>query len=240
MGLDDEDFNLRRLERYLALAHASSIAPVVVLTKDDVARAEPGTRAARLDELEARLPAGLEVIAVDATDPASAGPASRISRPSAAPSCCSARRVPASRRSRTRCSAAPCRTPARCASTTAAACTSTTARSLHLLPGGACVIDTPGLRTLRPDVDDAATLAASFEDVATLSAACRFRDCTHAGEPGCAVRDGVDPDRLRNFQKLLRETRRDTLSYVERRQQLAAWKSRGKATRERMRMKRGE
>ena len=115
----------------------------------------------------------------------------------------------------------------------------TTARSLHLLPGGACVIDTPGLRTLRPDVDEA-TLAASFGDVAALSAQCRFRDCRHGGEPGCAVREGVDPDRLRNFQKLLRETRRDTLTWVERRQQLSAWKSRGKETRVRMKMKRGE
>jgi ribosome biogenesis GTPase len=115
----------------------------------------------------------------------------------------------------------------------------TTARSLHLLPGGACVIDTPGLRTLRPDVDEA-TLAASFDDVETLSAQCRFRDCRHRAEPGCAVRDGVDPDRLRNFQKLLRETRRDTLSYTERRQQVSAWKSRGKEARVRMKMKRGE
>jgi ribosome biogenesis GTPase / thiamine phosphate phosphatase len=115
----------------------------------------------------------------------------------------------------------------------------TTARSLHLLPGGACVIDTPGLRTLRPDVDEA-TLAASFDDVETLSAQCRFRDCRHGAEPGCAVRDGVDPDRLRNFQKLLRETRRDTLSHAERRLQVSAWKSRGKEARVRMKMKRGE
>ena len=65
----------------------------------------------------------------------------------------------------------------------------TTSRSLHLLPGGACVIDTPGLRTLRPDGDEAA-LAASFADIGALAAQCRFRDCRHATEPGCAVRDG--------------------------------------------------
>ena len=115
----------------------------------------------------------------------------------------------------------------------------TTARSLHRLPGGGCIIDTPGLRTLRPDADGDALLA-SFADVASLSARCRFRDCAHQGEPGCAVRDGVDPDRLHNFQKMLREHRRDTLSWVERRQQLSAWKSRGKEARVRMRMKRGE
>ena len=73
-----------------------------------------------------------------------------------------------------------------------------------------------------------------------FAAKCRFRDCSHGDEPGCAVRAGVDPDRLRNFQKLLRETRRDALTWVERRGQLSAWKSRGKETRARMQMKRGE
>src|SRR5207342_2643617 len=51
----------------------------------------------------------------------------------------------------------------------------TTTRSLHRLPGGACVIDTPGLRTLRPDADEA-TVAAVYDDIATLAAQCRFRD----------------------------------------------------------------
>jgi ribosome biogenesis GTPase len=113
----------------------------------------------------------------------------------------------------------------------------TTARTLHLLPGGGCIIDTPGLRTLRPDGDERSLLA-SFGDVESLSARCRFRDCSHGSEPGCAVRDGVAPDRLRNFQKMLRETRRDTMTWVERRQQLSAWKSRGQEARVRMKMKR--
>ena len=91
----------------------------------------------------------------------------------------------------------------------------TTARSLHRLAGGACVIDTPGVRTLRPDTD-AATLAASFDDIEALSGRCRFRDCRHHDEPGCAVREGIDPDRLRNYQKLLRESRRDTIGALER------------------------
>ena len=56
-----------------------------------------------------------------------------------------------------------------------------------------------------------ARCSASFADVATLSARCRFRDCAHGGEPGCAVRAGARPDRLDNFQKMLRENRRDSL-----------------------------
>jgi ribosome biogenesis GTPase len=69
---------------------------------------------------------------------------------------------------------------------------------------------------------------------------CRFRDCRHGDEPGCAVRDGVPPDRLRNYQKLLREVRRDTLSAIERQQQLSQWKARGREGQMRLKMKRGE
>ena len=115
----------------------------------------------------------------------------------------------------------------------------TTARSLHLLPGGACVIDTPGLRALRPDADEAA-LSAGFKDIARLALHCRFRDCRHAGEPGCAVGVEVAPDRVRNYHKLLREARRDTLSALDRQHQLAQWKARGRAGAQRARMKRGE
>jgi ribosome biogenesis GTPase len=111
-------------------------------------------------------------------------------------------------------------------------------RSLHRLPGGACVIDTPGLRALRPDADEAA-LSASFGDIESLARQCRFRDCRHGDEPGCAVRAGVAPDRLRNFHKLLREARRDTMSVLERQQQLAQWKARGRAGHARLKAKRG-
>ena len=115
----------------------------------------------------------------------------------------------------------------------------TTSRSLHLLPGGACIIDTPGVRTLRPDADER-TVASSFAEVDVLAARCRFRDCRHAHEPGCAVREGVDPDRLRNYHKLLREIRRDTLTALDRQRQVADWKARGRLARARIRSKRGE
>ena len=100
------------------------------------------------------------------------------------------------------------------------------------------MIDTPGLRALRPDTDEA-TLAATFADIDTLAAQCRFRDCQHREEPGCAVRDGVAADRLRNFHKLLRESRRDTMSVLERQQQVSVWKARGREARVNMKAKRG-
>jgi len=113
----------------------------------------------------------------------------------------------------------------------------TTARSLHRLPAGACLIDTPGLRGLRPDIDEA-DLGMVFADIAQLAHGCRYRDCMHGDEPDCAVRAGVAADRLKNYQKMLRDLRRDTLTALERRQQLAVWKARGRAGAQRMKMKR--
>ena len=85
----------------------------------------------------------------------------------------------------------------------------TTARQLFFLPGGAMVIDTPGLREIQL-WDAGAGLTQAFGDVDNLARRCRFRDCTHSGEPGCAVaaavEDGeLDQERLENRRKLLRE-----------------------------------
>jgi ribosome biogenesis GTPase len=237
MGLDD-DFNLRRLERYLTLVHASGIAPMVVLTKADIAAADPGRRDERLEALRRRISGAVPMVVVDATDPESAERFADVASGGRTLVLLGSSGAGKSTLTNTLIGSAVQDTGAVRAHDSRGMHT-TTARSLHLLPGGACVIDTPGLRTLRPDVDEA-TLAASFGDVETLAGQCRFRDCSHGDEPGCAVRAGVDPDRLRNFHKLLRETRRDSMTWVERRQQLATWKSRGKEARVRMRMKRGD
>lgn len=237
MGLDD-DFNLRRIERYLTLAHASGIAPIVVLTKADIAAADPGLRDERLQSLGRRISGGVPTLVVDATDPASAGRFAHVTSGGQTLVLLGSSGAGKSTLTNTLIGSAVQDTGA-VREHDSRGMHTTTARSMHLLPGGACVIDTPGLRTLRPDVDEA-TLAASFGDVEALAGQCRFRDCTHGDEPGCAVRAGVDPDRLRNFHKLLRETKRDSMTWVERRQQLAVWKSRGKEARVRMKMKRGD
>jgi ribosome biogenesis GTPase len=85
----------------------------------------------------------------------------------------------------------------------------TTARTLHLLPAGGCLIDTPGVRALGLTADPDA-VEATFEDISALSPGCRFRDCRHDSEPGCAVRAAVESgelsnDRLAAFHRLRRE-----------------------------------
>ncbi|HWT93660.1 MAG TPA: GTPase RsgA, partial [Solirubrobacteraceae bacterium] len=77
----------------------------------------------------------------------------------------------------------------------------TVARELIALPGGALLIDTPGVR--EAGVWDGA--GATFADIDELASSCRFADCTHAGESGCAVTGAVPPDRLEAWRKLARE-----------------------------------
>jgi ribosome biogenesis GTPase len=87
----------------------------------------------------------------------------------------------------------------------------TTHRYLHLIPTGGCVIDTPGLREVGL-WGDPSSVDRAFSDIDALAAGCRFRDCTHEHEPGCAVQEAVDdgqlaPDRLRHFHALRLEAR---------------------------------
>jgi ribosome biogenesis GTPase len=85
----------------------------------------------------------------------------------------------------------------------------TTARQLHPLPGGGVLIDTPGIRSVGLWIDPEA-VDATFDDVDSLARECRFADCRHGTEPGCAVQEAVargdlDPARLRSWTTLRRE-----------------------------------
>ena len=236
MGLDD-DFNPRRLERYLALVSGGAIVPVVVLTKVDVVSPTEALLRERLALLCGRVPGHVETVAVNATHPTAAVALEAylgrgqtlvlLGSSGAGKSTLTNTLVGEHVQDTGEVRAHDSRGKH-----------TTTSRSLHRLPGGACVIDTPGVRTLRPDGDEAA-LAASFADVEVLAAQCRFRDCRHLAEPGCAVREGIGDDRLRNYQKLVREAQRDTLSALERQRQLAQLKVLGRAARVRMKDKRG-
>ena len=230
MGLD-EDFNPRRLERYLAIVLAAQVSPVVVLSKADVADDVGG----KLAQLKRRLPQHVPLFAVDtrhAYDVAILEPwlgagqtlvllgSSGAGKSSLTNTLCAANQATSGVRhgdGRGR--------------------HTTTARSLHLCAGGACIIDTPGLRSWQADAD-ADTLAATFDDIAELASTCQFRDCQHASEPGCAVRGAVDGDRLRNYHKLLRDARRIDETPLERIAARAKWKTILKAGLERGKDKR--
>ena len=236
MGLD-LDFNLHRLERYLALVGSSNVLPVVVLTKADISQhTAPDAVEQRVQQVRARVGHHVDVVAVDARNEAAANalrPYLGMGQTLVLLGSSGAGKSTLTNSllgSSTQDTGAVREHDSRGKHTT-------TARSLHLLPTGACVIDTPGVRTLRPDVD-AHTLGQLFEDISTLADQCRFRNCSHQDEPGCAVRAHVDPLRLKNYHKLLRETRRDSMGPLERQSQLAQWKSRTKAGRQRRALER--
>lgn len=241
MGLD-HDFNPRRLERYLVLVQLAGLQAVLVLTKADLA--DPAQAARREALAREVLPPAMPCLAVDARAPDTAQrlqpwlppgqTAVLLGSSGAGKSTLTCTLVRPSgpvdglgRDDRQRPQAGATRAGDDRGRHT------TTVRTLHHTAAGACLIDTPGLRALRLDVDDADDLAQAFGDVALWAPQCRFRDCQHQAEPGCAVRAAVPEARLRNFHKLVRESRRDQLSVLDRQAQLAQWKARSRAGRQR-------
>ncbi len=112
----------------------------------------------------------------------------------------------------------------------------TTSRQLVAVPGGGVLIDTPGLRSLglHGDLD----ISAGFPEVSELAERCRFADCRHEDEPGCAVTEALaagelDPDRLESFHKLAREAAWEQRRHdpLKRRESLRQWKAITKASR---------
>ena len=237
MGLDD-DFNLRRLERFLALVLEGRVEAVIVLTKADIAAATPPRLEVCLDALRTRLPRDVDVVTVNAKDSRAAVALSPYLEAGRTLVLLGSSGAGKSTLTNTL-MGAPVQDTGDVRERDQRGQHTTTSRCLFRLPGGACVIDTPGVRTLRPAGTDA-SMAASFSDIEALRLTCRFRNCRHVGEPGCAVRAGVAADRLRNYHKLLREARRDGLSPLQRRAQLAEWKARGRAGHARLKSKRGE
>ena len=226
MGLD-ADYNIRRLERYLTTAWDTGASPVVVLTKLDlctdgqivveaesVAMGVPvvavsNLTGAGLDELTAHLAPRTTFVLLGSSG---VGKSTLINR----------------LRGDDRIATNSLMADGRGRHTTRH-------RELFELPGGALLIDTPGLRELQlwqGDVDEA------FADVVELAAECRFSDCGHETEPGCSVRAAIaggtlDPERLKAYYKLQRELasiarRRDRRLQAENKRR---WRQRARETR---------
>ncbi|WP_342115731.1 ribosome small subunit-dependent GTPase A [Pseudoduganella sp. OTU4001] len=226
MGLDG-DFNLRRLERYLALISGAEITPLIILSKPDISSDVEEKIAA----LNARIPPGTDYLLVNGTAPESV--AQLESWLGAGQTICLLGSSGAGKSTLTNALTGTGQATGGVRDGDNRGRHTTTARSMHICLSGACIIDTPGLRSLSPE-----TLSAAFDDIESLARDCQFRDCHHDGEPGCAVAGHVDPDRLRNYHKLQREVRRNQQTASERIAERNKWKSLMKSAAARSKQKR--
>jgi ribosome biogenesis GTPase len=231
MGLDG-DYSLRRIERALVLAWDSGAFPVVLLNKADLCEDAPR----RVAEVEAVAPA-VPVLAIaakpgtglDALAPwLVAGQTVALLGSSGVGKSTLVNRLLGREKQRTQ----------EVLEADQRGRHTTSHRELVVLPGGALLLDTPGLREIQL-WSDAAGLQAAFDDVEQLAAACRFTDCGHGSEPGCAVRAAVEEGRLEagrleSFRRLVAELRALEIREdpLKRREERARWKAIHKSLRD--------
>lgn len=211
----NEDFNASRLERYLAMAAEAGVIPVVVLTKSDLT-----TQAETFIDRARAIQAGLAVELVNGLDPNTLDSVRAWIEPGSTIALVGSSGVGKSTLLN-----------ALAESNVAATRTiseqndkgrhTTSHRSLHQLPGGGLLIDVPGMRELKV-AELSTALGVVFDDIESLAVACRYADCAHDAEPGCAVlaaveRGEIEERRLQNYKKLLRENAHNSASLAEKR-----------------------
>ena len=195
----DHDFNPRRLERYLLVAWESGATPVIVLNKSDLVE----NPQVQVDEMRALAP-GVEIHAVTTRRPASLDPLRAYLAVGRTGALLGSSGVGKSSIVNSLVGHELLRTNDVRDSDSRGRHTSTN-RQLVPVPGGGLLIDTPGMRELQ--LWDSGGLTETFADIAALAEQCRFRDCRHRDEPGCAVSAAVAAgelaeSRLASFRKL--------------------------------------
>lgn len=212
----NRDFNLNRIERYLALANEAGVEAVVVLTKADLVD-DPADYVDRLRAVDPLL----MVEAVNALEAASAAALAPWLGEGRTVAFLGSSGVGKSTLINTLLGGGVQATGAIREDDDKGRHT-TTARSLHPLPGGALLLDTPGMRELQL-ADCESGVEETFHEIVELAEGCRFADCSHQGEPGCAVHAAIEAGqleerRLASYLKLLREQALNSATLAEKRQ----------------------
>jgi ribosome biogenesis GTPase len=213
----NEEFKESRLERYLALAAEAGVIPVVVITKIDLSD-DPDSYVERARSVQP----GVHVESINALDKSTFDGVTAWIEPGSTIALVGSSGVGKSTLLNTVAETRIAATGEIRADDKKGRHT-TSHRALHRLPGGGLLIDVPGIREVKVAEVDAA-LATVFKDIDVLASNCRFTDCLHNAEPGCAVRKAVENGdietrRLVSYQKLLRENERNSASLAEKRLQ---------------------
>jgi ribosome biogenesis GTPase len=201
----DHDFNVRRIERYLTLAYNSGVTPIVLLTKADLC-ADAAARVSRVESIAQ----SAQVVALSVVDGRGMDRLRACIGPGVTTAMVGSSGVGKSSLINTLLGRAAMQVGA-VRSHDSRGRHTTTHRELLLLPGGGVMIDTPGMRELGL-WGDGDGVDSAFRDIEELASTCRFRDCAHEHEPGCAVhtaiaRGDLDPARLSSYRKQLAELR---------------------------------
>lgn len=210
------DFNVRRLERYLVMVREGRIEPVLLLTKTDLVSTE---ELERLIGSIRHAGIGERIITLSNVTGDGLGEVREQLVPGR--TCCLLGSSGVGKSTLINRLAGEPGQETQDVSHTGEGRHTTTRRQLIVLEGGALLIDMPGMRELGM-LGVAEGLDDTFTDVGELGRQCRFTDCSHSSEPGCAVRAAIErgeltEERLQDYLKLRRETAFHDMSYVERR-----------------------
>jgi ribosome biogenesis GTPase len=213
----DGNFNINRLERYLVMVNEGRIAPIVLLSKSDLAA--PGELAEKIGAIGAVMPE-VPVHAFSNLDPAGVETIRGLLMPGRTHCLLGSSGVGKTTLLNNLTGGARFSTDA-VREKDGKGRHTTTSRHLIRIHGGAMIVDTPGMRELGI-VSAPSGLEATYAEIAALAANCRFNDCTHTGEKGCAVLKAVDDSalsrkRVDNFLRISRESEYNQMSYLQKR-----------------------
>ena len=211
----NQDFNLNRIERYLAVANEAGVETVVVLTKLDTCK-HPDQYVVQVHDMDPFL----ETVTVNSLDPESVCKLGGWCIEGNTVAFLGSSGVGKSTLINTLLGESAQQTNA-IREDDAKGRHTTTSRSIHILPSGGLLLDTPGMRELQlaeceQGIED------TFSEITELAKLCRFKDCQHENEPGCVVRSaiessGLDERRLTNYLKLMKEQELNTATLAEKR-----------------------